>query len=163
MNPIIVSDTGPLIALAKLDLLDLLPQLFSIVYVPATVFEEATKQYERSDAQHIKHFSPQKLQRLEDINNDFSLALKLQLDEGEIQAISHAQKLQCGVLIDERRGRNVAMHHKIPVIGTIGVLLQAKQQGLIAEVKKPLLALQAAKYRVSNALYTEALKLSQEI
>ena len=84
------------------------------------------------------------------------------MDEGEIQAISHAKILRCGVLIDERRGRNVAMHHKISVIGTIGVLLQAKQQGLITEVKKPLRALQAENYRISNAIYTEALKLSQE-
>lgn len=162
MNPIIVSDTGPLIALAKLDLLDLLPQLFSTVYVPDTVLKEATKQFQRVDAQRILDFVPQQLQCLDDLDNEFSQSLKIQLDDGEIQAISHAQALHCGVLIDEKRGRSVAIHHKIPVIGVVGVLIQAKQQKLIVDVKTPLLALQAAEYRISNNLYTKALMLSGE-
>lgn len=163
MIPIIVSDAGSLIALAKLELLDVLPQLFSTVYVPKTVFKEATRQYERADAQRIFHFIPQQLELLDDIDNSFSQSLNMQLDAGEVQALSHANALHCGVLMDEKRGRSVASHYKIPTIGVVGVLIQAKQEGLIAHVKTPLLALQEEGYRISNALYVEALRLSGEV
>lgn len=162
MKPIIVSDAGPLIALAKLDLLDLLPQLFSIIYVPETVFKEASKKRERPDAQRIISFIPQYCRLLDDIDNDFSQSLKIQLDKGEIQAITHAKELHCGVLMDEKRGRRVAIHNKIPTIGAVGVLIQAKQKQLINDVKTPLLALKVAEYRISNTLFSEALKLAGE-
>lgn len=162
MKPIIVSDAGPLIALAKLKLLDLLPSLFSIIYIPDTVFKEATKKQQRADAQDISDFVPQQCQLLDDRVNDFSRSLEIQLDKGEIQAITHARALYCGVLMDEKRGRRVARHHNISTIGVVGVLIQAKKQSLIPDIKTLLLKLQNFEYRLSKTLLAEALKLAGE-
>lgn len=162
MKSVVVSDAGPLIALAKLDLLSLLPQIFSTVYIPKTVFEEATKNQQREDAQHIAQFDSSQIHVIDDLDNAFSQSLNILLDDGEIQAIAHAKILQCSVLMDEKRGRQVAIQHDIPVIGVIGVLLQAKQKDLIPEVKMYLKAMKDADYRMSDALLNKALELAGE-
>ena len=162
MKSVVVSDAGPLIALAKLDLLSLLPQIFSTVYIPKTVFEEATKNQQREDAQHIAKLNSSQIHVINDLDNAFSQSLNILLDDGEIQAIAHAKILQCSVLMDEKRGRQVAIQHDIPVIGVIGVLLQAKQKDLIPEVKMYLKAMKDADYRMSDALLNKALELAGE-
>ena len=53
---IIVADASPLIALAKLDRLDLLNALFSTLHVPDTVYTEVTVDQSRSDARLLKVF-----------------------------------------------------------------------------------------------------------
>ena len=162
MKPVVVSDAGPLIALAKLDLLRLLPELFSTVYVPEVVVKEATRQCERKDARDITVFARQFLNIRGDIDNAFCRSLRVLLDEGEVQALASAQELKCGVFMDEKRGRQVAIHHQIPVIGVIGLLIQAKQKQLIADVKTPLQALIRAEYRLSGDLLQRALNLAGE-
>ncbi|HEB63036.1 MAG TPA: DUF3368 domain-containing protein [Gammaproteobacteria bacterium] len=162
MKPVIVSDAGPLIALAKLDLLNLLPQIFSTVYIPKIVFEEATKNQQREDAQRITNYFSPKIQIINNLENTFSKSLETLLDDGEIQALTHAKALKCSVLMDEKRGRQIAIHNEIPVVGIIGVLLQARQQDLISEVKHYLLKLQDVDYRLSDSLLNRALKLAGE-
>jgi len=162
MKKLIVADTGPLIALAKLELLHLLDKLFVDVFIPEEVFKEATSQCTRSDAKAIILYISTKEQPLKNIHNSFSESLKNHLDQGEIQAISHAKKLACGVLMDEKRGRKIAHHYHIPVVGVIGILLQAKQLGLLKNIKPYLTKLLNNDYRLSKALITEALTLAGE-
>ena len=45
----------------------------------------------------------------------------------------------------------------LPVVGTVGVLLRAKRQGLVAAVLPILDALDAADFRLSSPLRAEAL------
>ncbi len=162
MKPVVVADTGPLIALAKLDFLSVLNTLFSSVYIPKNVLNEATRQCERSDAKLIATFASESSIPLDDVETDFVVSLRQYLDDGEIQAINHARDFHCGVLMDEKRGRKIAAQYHIPVIGVVGVLLQAKQQGLISDVKTPLKSLIKKEYRLSDKLVVEALRLAGE-
>ncbi len=57
MKPVVVADAGPLIALAKLQQLDLLLNLFSEVHLPNAVFVEVTRNQTRSDARSIRSFT----------------------------------------------------------------------------------------------------------
>jgi predicted nucleic acid-binding protein len=62
-------------------------------------------------------------------------ALLTRLDRGEAEAIVLAQEVGAGaLLIDEPAARNVATEYGLDVIGTLGVLLAAKQNGLIEAV-----------------------------
>ncbi|MGB8843342.1 MAG: DUF3368 domain-containing protein [Aliidongia sp.] len=61
------------------------------------------------------------------------------LDAGEIAALAMARQLGCPALMDETIGRKAAIRLAIPVIGSAGILLAAKQRGLIAEIA-PILA-----------------------
>ncbi len=152
MKPVIVSDTSPLIALAKLDHLDLLFASFIAVYIPESVYREATQDRYRQDSQKIHDFI--ETQDAVTIHpgesgtkyNEF----RHLLDEGESQALALAKKVECGVLIDERLGRLIAKQQQIPVVGVMGVLLQAKSVGKISAVKPLIEQLLLHDYRLSD-------------
>ena len=57
MKPVVVADAGPLIALAKLQQLELLLKLFYAVYLPNAVLLEITRDSTRKDAQSIQIFT----------------------------------------------------------------------------------------------------------
>lgn len=84
------------------------------------------------------------------------------LDAGETQAISLAKQAGCPVLLDERRGRAVAKQEHLDVLGTVGLLLKAKQVGLITEVSCLLDAMLEHDYRLAPALIQQAKVLAGE-
>lgn len=164
MNKIIVSDASPLIALAKLDCLDLLFVSFSEIHVPQAVFEEATYERHRLDSQRIYYFVQDNESVIVHDNDSGDLYQKFRsiLDEGESQALALASKLSCAILLDERLGRSVASKHQIPVVGVMGVLLKAKQQGKIPAIKPMIENLQAEDFRLSDRLIKLVLKKANE-
>lgn len=66
-------------------------------------------------------------------------SFRLQLDQGESEAIVLHQELWADLLlIDELKGRRIAAEAGIPTTGLLGVLLKAKQQGLLHSLKEEL-------------------------
>ncbi len=92
-------------------------------------------------------------------------ALSNELDIGEAEAIALAVEIQAAqVLIDERRGRLVASRLNLRYTGILGVLVEAKSQGLIAAVKPLLDALiNEAGFWVAEPLYNSVLQFVDEI
>jgi predicted nucleic acid-binding protein len=92
-------------------------------------------------------------------------ALSNELDIGEAEAIALAAEMQAErVLIDERRVRLVATRLNLRYTGILGILVEAKSQGLIAEVKSLLDALiNKAGFWVAEPLYNNVLRLVNEI
>lgn len=78
------------------------------------------------------------------------------------RALSLAHALGCGVLMDERRGRQTARRQGVPLFGVLGVLLQAKRIGKIECVAPTLDRMQANGYRISQPLINAALHLAGE-
>ncbi len=121
---IVIADSSPLIALATCEALDLLPQLFSQIWVTPEVFSEVT-QAGKPFAIEFEHFlqdkqSPAKPAALPNLTN---------LDIGEVSAIALYQQLKADILlIDEKAGRQVATSLNITVVGSLGVLVMAKQR-----------------------------------
>ena len=62
----------------------------------------------------------------------------------------------------DRKARSVASRLGVPVTGTVGLLLKAKQTGLIAAIKPLLAALDAHQFHISRELVAEALRLAGE-
>ena len=166
MSKIIVSDASPLIALAKLDHLELLFCSFSEVHIPNAVFLETTSATQRQDAQRITEFVQEYDETQCFIHHDLRdhkyLIFKSRLDEGESQALALAEQLKCGVLIDERLGRSVAEQHSIPVVGIMGILLQAKASGKIDRIKPLIDELLLYKYRLSTRVINIVLQKAGE-
>ena len=159
---IIVADTGPLIALSRLNRLQLLAALFSKIHIPQVVLSEATVNTEYVEEEPILSFAMKHASVENPIVNDVYRRILATLDAGEAQAIVLARELQCGVLMDEKRGRQVAMRRNIPVVGVLGVLLQAKREGYLEELKSMLLQLQNSDYRLSEELVERVLELAGE-
>lgn len=82
---------------------------------------------------------------------------------GESEAIVLAEELGASqLLIDEKAARKVAMARKLPLIGTMGILLLAKRRGLLDSVKNVLDEMQAQGTRISERLYVQVLVLAGE-
>ncbi|MBR8834591.1 MAG: DUF3368 domain-containing protein [Stigonema ocellatum SAG 48.90 = DSM 106950] len=68
------------------------------------------------------------------------------------------------ILLDEREARQVAQSLGLQVIGTLGILLLAKNRGIITQVQ-PLLdaMMDTAQYWVSRTLYKQVLQQAGEL
>ncbi len=160
----VVSDASPLINLARIDKLDLLPRLYGELHLPEAVWQEVVIQGAgQPGAQEIQEASW--IKRHAVANRPLVQALEQELDAGEAEAIALALELQAELLLmDERLGREVARHLGLRYIGLIGVLLEAKRKGLISALKPHLDALRdTAGFRVSEALYKRVLQDEGEI
>lgn len=158
----VVTNTGPLIALAKADRLDLLEQLFGQVQIPSAVYREllAGKEpdvtcLDKALARFIK------VEQVSSIPSEVLIAT-LRLDRGEQQAIALAYELGALLVMDDQLGRAAARRLRLPVTGLIGVLIQAKQAGLILAVIPLLDVIRQRGYWLSNDLLQTAARLAGE-
>jgi len=131
----IVSDTSPINNLAAIKQLHLLHHLYETVFIPVAVFRELTDpNFPVAGANEVQTFDW--IQTRAVSNPTLVQALSQELDSGEAEVIALAVEMQAEqVLIDERRGRLVASRWNLRYIGSLGILVEAKSQGLIPEVK----------------------------
>jgi len=82
------------------------------------------------------------------------------LDRSEAEVIALAQERQADlVLLDEKEAREFAERLGLRVLGTLGLLVWAKREGLIAVVREQLDALRReAGFRISSELYRRVLE-----
>ncbi len=159
---IIVSDTTPISELAKVDHLNLLPKLFGKVVIPQGVFDEL-QVGEHPAAKLVQNLSWLEVVTVDNQQLVRELQQSFKLDLGESEAIALAEEISAsGLLIDERAARKVAMAQKLPLIGTVGILLLAKRRGLLDSVKDVLDEMQEQGMRISDRLYVQVLTLAQE-
>ena len=150
----VVSNSSPLIALEQLGLLRLLEQIFNTVLVPPAVLKEVAPTVTL----------PQWVTEQALSQSIGSRILSASLGAGESEALSLAIEMKASVLIlDERPARRLAGALGVPVIGTLGLLLKAKNLGLIPELKPCLEALLKFDFRMSSVLYEQVLKSAGEL
>jgi predicted nucleic acid-binding protein len=157
---LIISDTSPIIGLAICNQLDLLQSLFDTVYIPQAVYDELNvpgkPRFDR-----IAEWARGKI--LPAVNVPLINALRVTLDLGESEAISlYWEKQADYLLIDEKRGRAIARSSGIKIVGTAGILLLAKERGLIPEIKSSLEILIRNDFRISDLLYRQLLRKAGE-
>jgi predicted nucleic acid-binding protein len=124
---IVVSDTSPLTALLTVDTADLLPQLFSEVVIPEAVRDEL-----RRGHSHL----PSWLRVATVANQNQARQYAQIVDKGEAEAIELARELHADrLLMDERKGRRLAVREGVPVIGLLGVVLLARRRQFIPSAR----------------------------
>jgi len=157
-----ISNTGPLIALAKVHRLDLLVALFSEILVPRAVSNELVAggaQFPGREIVGIREF------RIVDCQKEPDRLLLAELDSGEASVIQLAiERPGAEVLIDEKKARRVATSvYGLTVLGTGGLLLRAKKRGLIQTVKPLLEQIHANGYFLSDRLKMGILRAANEL
>ncbi|KAA3651094.1 MAG: DUF3368 domain-containing protein [Rhodocyclaceae bacterium] len=153
----VVADSGPLIAFARLSALGVLHEMFGKVLVPRVVADECTFQLHRPGAQAIAAAIEATVLTRMEVGGVARFAETHLLDASEAAALLLAQAQACPALVDERRGRRVAARLGVPVVGTVGVLLAARQAGKMPALNPLLDSLDAFGYRLPKALAGEAL------
>lgn len=157
-NPV-VSNTTPLITLAGVGLLDLLPALYQEIWIPAAVHSE----YQSGRARHPASPDLDLLNWLRIHNVTTTPSLSNALDAGEAEAIALAISSQARLrLLDEQRGRRVASQLGLPVAGSLAVLLEAKRHGHITLVGPILDQMVAQGRRISASLRSQVLGAAGE-
>lgn len=155
----IVSDASPLIALARIGQLDLLPKLYETLLLPDAVWNEVVSQGARLPGASATETAEWIMRRTVQ-NPTLVRALRQDLDAGEAEAIALAIEIDPELLLmDEKRGRETARHLDLEYIGIIGVLIEAKHSGLVAAIRPHLDSLrQEASFFISDALYQRVLR-----
>lgn len=124
------------------------------------VYDEVVR-WDKPYSQEIDYFSVNRVKSIQD--QSAVRRLLKDLDIGESEAIVLAKENNISdILIDEYKGRKIAIAHGLSPIGTIGILLQAKKRGIIREVRSELDILIANHRRISPNLYEKALQLAGE-
>lgn len=159
---IVVANTGPLITLARIDYLELLPQLYGQVSIPPAVQREVINfGPRRPGATEIKEAA---WIQVVDIQDTIALQLlRERLDLGESEAIVLALEMKADLLlIDEARGRRIAETRGLNKTGTVGTLILAKRRGLIPAITPLLDNLLASGFHMNPDLYRTAQLLANE-
>ncbi|MGH9762902.1 MAG: DUF3368 domain-containing protein [Blastocatellia bacterium] len=149
MKEPIVADTTCLIGLERINHLDILPGLFEPIFIPPEVDREFGVALP-----WLTVHTPS--------NVALIATLKLLVDDGESEAIALANEVGWRILLDDSRARSVSRNLNVPVIGTVGVLVKAKEMGIVQLLRPILVDLEAGGFYIGTALMEEALRLAGE-
>lgn len=149
MKPSIISDSTCLIGLERIRALEVLPALFDSIVIPHEVHREFGIALSWL---HVE--SPS--------NVALVTSLKLVIDDGEAEAIALAYEKGWRIILDDCHARKVATRLGVTMIGTVGILIQAKRQGIIPALKPLVEQLAENNFYISDELKEEALTLVGE-
>jgi predicted nucleic acid-binding protein len=150
---VVVSDTSPLRALYFLRKLDILEMLFGTVFLPPAIAEELIHPGPRFQPLDPKRYAFLHVSPPQD--HEKVRLLRKSLDPGESEAIVLAlEKHADFILMDESAGRGVAQEMKLTPLGTVGILLRAKERQLIDSIAPLLDHLQSKLgFYIKDSLY----------
>ncbi len=159
---IVVADSTPLIALARIDQLNPLKELFGAVLIPEAVFREVvTRGKGRPGSEEV--FGADWIQVQSPNDNGKVAFLRSDLDEGEAEALVLAEEVSADwIIIDETKARLAAEFIGLRFIGTAGLLLLAKKMGKISAVRPLLDQLKSSKFHISESTYHAILEQAEE-
>ena len=148
MDRIIVSDSSCLIALDNIGMLNILNELFEEVLITPEVNEEFGNPL---PAWIILTQVQNKLKQAE---------IESKLDKGEASSIALALEIPNSTLIiDELKGRNIAKHLTLEIIGTVGIILLAGKKGILTDVISVVLKLVNNGFRLSNKIVDRIIEI----
>jgi uncharacterized protein len=153
---IVVSDTSSVSALLRIGQSELLQRLYGEVLIPAAVRDELLAFF--PDLPEFLHY--RQVMNAGEVNR-----LCKELDLGEAEAIVLACESHADVLLmDELHGRRVAAREGVPIIGLMGVLLKAKNEGLVASIRPLIEKLEMeADFRLSTEFKQSTLRRAHEL
>lgn len=168
IQPKVVSNSSPLIYLAKIGRLNLIKNVYGKIWIPEAVFHETVTQgkiLKITDASIIeeavgKWILKEKISSETDSKYAF-LNENNKIGLGEKQALRLCKQLNADIFIaDDKEARRVSRILKIKSIGTCGILVQAHRKGLIStnEAEQILDDLIKAKFRIDPTVYRSIIK-----
>ncbi len=146
MHDIVISDTSCFIVLDKINRLDILRNIYDHVFTTPEVVKEFGKSL------------PEWIVISKVANTKFQISLESLLGKGESSAIALACEIKNSILlIDEKKGRKIALENGIVVTGTLGVILKAKQSGNIPLILPLLEELKTIGFYIGKEIETRLL------
>lgn len=152
MSSVVVSDTSPLNYLVLIDLVEILPRLFSRVIIPPAVAGELSQP---GTPEKVRQWIARPPAWLEQRTPQDTSSVQ-NLDPGETEAICLAEELGISfIIIDERKGRQAARGRGLLVAGTLALLETAAENGWI-NFDEAIRRLKSTPFRIHERLIQEA-------
>ena len=147
----IIGDSSALVALSIMNQLDLLEIVFGTIYVPQAVYNEVTIS-SKPQSRKLKTFLKDKITSVE-INIS-----QMGLGRGELEAIALYKNMNADfLLIDDRRAKSFAKLNDVNVIGSLGVMVLAKELGRVESIREDLEKLLDSDIFISESLINRVL------
>jgi len=151
MQRIIISDASCLILLEKIGELELLHKLFGTIITTKEVADEFGLPL------------PEWIEIRQAINRKYQETIEAKVDKGEASAIALAvENLDCLIIIDDLKARKFAHFLNLKVTGTLGVIVDAKQAGIIPEAATLISKIRETNFRVTDKLKAIILRKANE-
>ena len=159
--PTVIADTSVLQYLHQLEQLHLLHQVWGNILVPQAVADELAEG--RRIGVSLPNLTTLPWIMVEQVAATMVLPLAWDLGRGERAVLALAlEKTDAVVMVDDGLARRAAKHLQIPVMGTLGLLLKAKQLTLIPAVASLLDQLDSLNFRVDAQTRQAILRLADE-
>ncbi len=156
---LLIADSSSLITLSVAESLHLLELLYGEVKVPLSVYNEVTSENKPESAVLHEYLKDRTIK----VSSDEIVIKDFSLGAGEIEAMILYKRLKADLLlIDDKRARKIAGLNDIKTIGSLGVLLEAKERKMIHEIRPALLKIYKSDIYLSAELYNYVLIKSGE-
>lgn len=154
----VVVNTTPLIALSHVGQLDILKELYGEIIIPEAVYKELSVK-EESICKKAVDRSVDWI-RVENVKNQMAKTMyKTQLHDGEVEVMILSKEIAADiVIIDDANAKKHAKYLGLPVTGTLGVLIKAKQEGYVNELRPILSQMVEEGIYISQSLIDMCLK-----
>jgi predicted nucleic acid-binding protein len=152
-----ISNSTPLIVLAKINRLDLLKDYFGEIYIPEEVYDEVVRR--GGNLAGSSEVASCTWIKVEPVKNRMAVeTLSLSLDKGEAEAIVLSKEKDSLLIIDDGAGRKTAELLGVKITGTVGVLLLASMDGRV-NLRKTMDELKSVGFRLSETQYKRILSV----
>ena len=159
MRKVIVNST-PLIILSKIGELEILKNLYGEIMIPRAVFEEVTR---KNDLANEKILKSEWIKIFEVQDKSDRKIYQAKLHDGEVEVMMLAKEISADLLIiDDNSAKKFAKFLCFKVTGTLGILLKAKSEKIISEVRPILDKMLAEKFYISDKIINLVLKTAGE-
>lgn len=156
----LVVNASPIISLAKIGHADLLLELSSDLIIPEGVYQEIVNHKNNDSA--VDWIKNQDASLIRTVGVPLIIS-EWNLGKGESQVISFAcQNMQFAAVLDDRAARKCSELFNIKIFGTVSIIIKAKLNGIIPEIKPLFLKLQSNGFRISEDIILTALKITGE-
>ena len=146
---LLIADSSSLIALSAADSLHLLDLLYGDVKVPFSVFKEVTTP-DKPESEVLHKYL---INRIVNVSPEEIIIADYTLGQGEVEAMVLYKRLKADLLlIDDKRARKIAGLNDINTIGSLGVLLEAKEKKIIHEIRPAIIKIYNSDIYVSSEL-----------
>ncbi|WFA10189.1 DUF3368 domain-containing protein [Tissierella sp. Yu-01] len=161
MRKVIVNST-PLIALYNIGKLDLLKEVYGKVIIPYAVYEEVILESKLKDSNDFIQESGF-INIMKIINEEAKRLFVTSLHKGEVEVMILAKEIGADLcVIDDLLARSYAKYHNLNITGTIGVLLKAKELGIVTKIRPIMDELISSGIYIDSKLYNRVLEISGE-
>lgn len=168
-----VADSGPFIHLAVVNQIDLLQRYFQPILILPQVYDEVVTQGRgRAGAPELTAACDSGVVQKMELADQRLINQVRQVPAGmpdvsdvDVMVIALATEQHATILSDDGSLRTLAMTHRVPVIGSVGILIQARLDGIISALKPLLDQLIATGFHLDTRgrVYQDALRRVGEL